>query len=257
MGSRRRTLNPESLLGIKIPLPPLAEQQRIANYLDNLKSKIDEIKRLREEQDKLRKNLLFSQFFNIIKEADWLPMREIAPIIRRDIQFDENASYPELGLRSFGKGTFHKPNLSGIDVGTKKLYQIKAGDLMFSNVFAWEGAIAVAKDIDEDRYGSHRFISCLVKEDKALADFLCFYFLTEKGMEDINAASPGGAGRNKTLGLDKLMRIKVPVPPLDIQKKFVNLITKLNEAKAYKTAQLEELEKLFPAMLDKAFKGEL
>jgi hypothetical protein len=48
-------------------------------------------------------------------------------------------------IRSFGKGTFHKPPLSGSDVGTKRLYRIEPGDLLFSNVFAWEGAIAIAQ----------------------------------------------------------------------------------------------------------------
>ena len=70
-------------------------------------------------------------------------------------------------------------------------------------------------------------------------------------------ASSGSADRNKTLNPNKLHEILIPVPSLDIQKKFVNLITKLNEAKAHQTAQLEELERLFPAMLDKAFKREL
>ena len=34
-----------------------------------------------------------------------------------------------------------------------------------------------------------------------------------------------------------LIEILIPVPPLDIQKKFVNLIIKLNEVKAHQTAQ--------------------
>lgn len=51
----------------------------------------------------------------------------------------------ELGIRLFVKGTLHKPPLSGAEVGSKRLFSIEPGDLMFSNVFAREGAVAVAK----------------------------------------------------------------------------------------------------------------
>ena len=70
-------------------------------------------------------------------------MAEVAPIVRRKVEVDVDGKYPELGVRSFGKGTFHRPVSNGIDVGTKKLYSIEPGDLVFSNVFSWEGAISI------------------------------------------------------------------------------------------------------------------
>lgn len=201
--------------------------------------------------------MLYSKYTELIEEAEWLPMKEVAPIIRREVKLKDEELYPELGIRCFGKGTFHKPALTGLEVGTKKIFQIKQGDLVFSNVFAWEGGIAVAKEEDNDRYGSHRFISCVANEEKALAEFLCFHFLSPKGLEDINACSPGGAGRNKTLGLDKLMKINVPVPDIELQKMFVELLHKANTMKEYHTQTEKELTELMPSLLDKAFKGEL
>ena len=52
-------------------------------------------------------------------------MKEVAPIIRREVKLNEESQYPELGIRCFGKGTFHKPALSGLEVATKKIFQIK------------------------------------------------------------------------------------------------------------------------------------
>jgi type I restriction enzyme S subunit len=184
-------------------------------------------------------------------------MKEVAPIIRRPVILKDEALYPELGIRCFGKGTFHKPALTGTEVATKKIFQIKTGDLVFSNVFAWEGGIAVAKEEDNDRYGSHRFISCVANEEKVLAKFLFYHFLSQKGLEDINACSPGGAGRNKTLGLDKLMKILVPVPSLELQKEFVELLEKTNSIKEHHKQTEQELTELMPSLLDKVFKGEL
>ncbi len=254
--TNRVRLKIEKFLQIEIPLPPLTEQRRIAGRLAALKGKIDEVRRLRGEQEREMKGLLLAQYRNIIEGAEWMPMKEVAPIIRREVFISENGSYPELGIRSFGKGTFHKPALNGLEVGTKRLYRINKGDLLFSNVFAWEGAIAVAQSQDDGRFGSHRFISCVCKDGIALPEFLCFHFLTEKGMQDINAASPGGAGRNKTLGLNKLEQILVPVPDIHLQNDFHQLQTKMERLKSAQAGQLAGLEGLFPAVLERAFRGE-
>jgi type I restriction enzyme S subunit len=138
-------------------------------------------------------------------------------------------SYPELGVRSFGKGTFHKPPLTGAEVGTKRLFRIEAEDLVFSNVFAWEGAVAVATRRDDGRFGSHRFITCVVDRSRANAHFLQRYFTASPdGIEQIRRASPGGAGRNRTLGVDKLVDLLVPLPPIDLQERIVSRLETLS-----------------------------
>jgi type I restriction enzyme S subunit len=257
IGARRNSISESQFLNLSIFLPPLQEQQLIVSKIEDVKSKLDEIILLRKIQTKEINNLLFSKYTELIETAEWLSMKEVAPIIRREVKLKDAALYPELGIRCFGKGTFHKPALTGLEVGTKKVFQIKKGDLVFSNVFAWEGGIAVAQEEDDGRYGSHRFISCVVDSDRVLEEFLCFHFLSPKGLEDINACSPGGAGRNKTLGLDKLMRINVPIPSLEMQREFVDLLGKANVIKGYYNQTERELSDLMPSLLDKAFKGKL
>lgn len=164
-------------------------------------------------------------------------LADVAPIIRRAVDIQPEESYPELGIRSFGKGTFHKPPLAGADAGTKRLFKIEPGDLVFSNVFAWEGAIAVASADDAGRYGSHRFITCDVDSSRACAEYLKFYLTaSEDGKEQIRRASPGGAGRNRTLGVEKLGQIKVPLPPVEMQCALIARIEILTQ----KTDELEE-----------------
>jgi type I restriction enzyme S subunit len=180
-------------------------------------------------------------------------MADVAPLVRREIEVDLEGSYPELGIRSFDKGTFHKPPLDGADVGSKRLFRIEPGDLVFSNVFAWEGAIAVAKPEDIGRFGSHRFITCLADAKKVSPEFLRYYFLTSEGLEKIGEASPGGAGRNRTLGLEKLMAIHVPIPKLAKQQAFDELQAKVAAIKAKHTETRRELKALLPSMLENIF----
>ncbi len=255
--TNRVRLREDRFAKIEISLPPLSEQQAIAAKIDAVADRIDEVTQLSRALQNDAQALLHSVFHRLIQSAEYRPLAEIAPIVRRPVRIELDGAYRELGVRSFGKGTFHKPFLSGADVGSKKLYHILPGDLVLSNVFAWEGAIAVAKPEDAGRVGSHRFITCVAQSDRACADFLCFYLLTSEGMEQVREASPGGAGRNRTLGLTKLEQIRVPVPSLVRQQEFSAIQTKVAAISRAHADNQPELDALLPAVLDKAFKGEL
>jgi type I restriction enzyme S subunit len=250
-------IRPTHVLGYEIPLPPLAEQRRVVARIEGLVAQIHEIKNIRTEEETELRQMLLGAFGSIAKNAPRVAMRQAAPLVRRPPNIEPSELYGELGIRSFGKGTFHKPALSGFDLGSKRIFRIEKGDLLFSNVFAWEGAIAVAKSEDDGRFGSHRFMSCVPKPDIATADFLRFYFLTNDGIELIRAASPGGAGRNRTLGIEALAHIEVPVPSIEKQRWFDALQAEVDALKRIQADTAAELDVLLPAILDRAFNGGL
>ena len=49
----------------------------------------------------------------------------------------------------------------------------------------------------------------LIINDRVDIDYLISYFLTKRGTDILEAASPGGAGRNKTLGQDRFLKSKI------------------------------------------------
>ena len=255
--TNRVRLKEDRFLSSKIPVPHLSEQQRIVAKIEELAEKIKEASSVKKSIAGELNQLLLSVFNNLVSGGEFQPMSEVAPITRRPVKVNVNSEYPELGIRSFGKGGFHKPFLSSLEVGTKKLYRIEPGDLVFNNVFAWEGAVAVAKQEDGGRVGSHRFITCVPKRGVATPNFLCFYFLTKEGLAKLGEASPGGAGRNRTLGLEALTKITVPLPPIERQLWFDKLQIMTNSLKSVQTETQKELDALMPSILDKAFKGEL
>ena len=253
--TNRVRIKEDRFLDQQIPLPPLAEQQALVARLDALAEKTRQVAAHLDAVERDAEHLLALRFRDAIADAPLRTMAEVAPLVRREQSIDLNGSYPELGIRSFGKGTFHKPPLSGGDVGTKRLYRIEPGDLLFSNVFAWEGALAIAQPEDAGRFGSHRFITCQANPELTTAAFLRYYFLTDEGMLKIGEASPGGAGRNRTLGLEKLMAIEVPMPPLAVQQTFDHLQAKIAALKAKHTAIRAANAALLPATLERVFAG--
>ncbi len=251
--SGKNRIKPHQFLSIEIPLPPLTKQQIIVARIDALSDKVRQLNEHLDAIESEAERLLAVQFRDAINNAPLRTMASVAPLVRREEKIKLEGSYLELGIRSFGKGTFHKPPLTGAEVGTKRLFRIEPGDLLFSNVFAWEGAIAIAQQNDAGRFGSHRFISCVADKSIASAEFLRYFFLTEAGLEKVGDASPGGAGRNRTLGLEKLMSIEVPIPPLHAQQTFDTLQAKIAELKTKHVAIREANQALLPATLERVF----
>lgn len=253
-GSTNRVRLKESrFLSQGVPLPPIPEQCRIVARLDAASAAINaRAERAASVEAEITATLL-AAFARITADAPRARLGDVAPLVRRPITIDPDADYPELGVRSFGRGTFHKPALAGMEVGSKRLFLIEPDDLLFNVVFAWEGAVAVAQAEDGGRVGSHRFLTCVPAPDAVSSSFLRYWFLSSDGLLALNRASPGGAGRNRTLGIKALEAIEVPVPPLDAQRWFNALQAQAEAARKAQAGAAAELTALLPAMLYEAF----
>lgn len=255
--SGKNRIKPERFLEIEISLPPLTEQQRIVARIEALAAKIEEAHGLREEVRKDLSRLLNAAYHQIVDKAPRKPLSELAPLDRRPVAVDFEANYPQVSVRSFGRGTFHKPPLIGSEVTWEKPFLVKAGDILVSNIKAWEGAIAVAGAEDDGRVGSHRYLTCVAKPGIATARFVCFHLLTSEGLYEVGEASPGSADRNRTLSAKAFMQIPVPMPEYGKQLWFDALYQKVNSIAEIQSESAPELDALLPSILDKAFKGEL
>jgi type I restriction enzyme S subunit len=160
---------------------------------------------------------------------------DLMELVRRPVDVSVDATYREIGLRSFGNGVFHKPTVSGEELGTKKVFRIESGDLIFSNVFAWEGAVALASDREAGMIGSHRFMTYQVNTADAEPRYLLRYFYGGPGLQVVRAASPGSAGRNRTLGIETFDRQHVKLPELAEQRRIAD---KLDAALSAQTRSL-------------------
>ena len=235
----------------------LSELPRIVEGVDELARKIDKVKSIKQEIETDFDKMLLSAYHSIADNANRKPMEEVAPLTRRPATVNAVEKYPQVSVRSFGRGTFHKPELEGSEITWQKPYLVKSGDILISNIKAWEGAIAVASESDDGRYGSHRYLTCVPIPNVATSRFVCFHLLTSEGLYEVGQASPGSADRNRTLGAKALMQIPIPVPPIEKQLWFDNLYAKVASLRELQSATGEELSALLPSVLDRAFKGEL
>ena len=79
--------------------------------------------------------------------------------------------------------------------------------------------------------------------DRVDIDCLISYFLTKRGTDILEAASPGGAGRNKTLGQERFLKSKIVLPPIEEQKKIAAILTTQDRVIELKEKRLAEKQR--------------
>ena len=254
--SGKNRLRPERFLDVRLPLPPLVEQRRIVAKLDKVAGLVEKRRRLLEKAERDAHAMLSNAFREIIDGAPYRPMAEVAPLVRRPVVVEPDRQYIEIGVKSFYKGIFHRRTMNGSEYSWQKLFWIKEGDLVFSNLMAWEQGIAAASAEDKGCVGNHRMLTCEVNRSLATSPFLLAYFKTEEGFMQVAGHSPGSIARNKTLSSKKLPTIKVPVPPLDRQRWFDRLQTQVHQMEAIRKNAGQDMDALLPAMLQGVFHDE-
>ena len=170
---------------VTIPLPPLAEQQRLVAQMDAIEARVTRAQKLREEQEHELQAILRSSFHRLETHSEWKPMAEVAPLAWRQVSINPEASYTEYGVRSFFKGIFLRRKVPGSAFSWQELYRLQTGDIVFSNIMAWEKAIAVASAEQDGWVGNHRMLVCEPRRDLVLPSSLNHYFMTANGFAKV------------------------------------------------------------------------
>ena len=163
--------------------------------------------------------------------------------VERPVEVKPNELYTQIGIRSHGKGIFYKEPVTGAALGNKSVFWIEPDCFIVNIVFAWEQAIGKTTQSEVGMIGSHRFPMYRPVNDRIDIDYLISYFLTKRGTDILEAASPGGAGRNKTLGQERFLKSKIVLPPIEEQKKIAAILTTQDRVIELKEKRLDEKQR--------------
>ena len=163
--------------------------------------------------------------------------------VEKPVEVKPNELYTQIGIRSHGKGLFYKEPVTGAALGNKSVFWIEPDCFIVNIVFAWEQAIGKTTQSEVGMIGSHRFPMYRPVNDRVDVDYLISYFLTKRGTDILEAASPGGAGRNKTLGQDRFLKSKIILPPIEEQRKIAAILTTQDKVIELKEKRLVEKQR--------------
>lgn len=168
------------------------------------------------------------RFPNFTKKWELKRIDEVLKKVSKPVELNDEELYQEIGIRSHGRGIFYKDSVTGKSIGKKRVFWIVENAFIVNIVFAWEQAIAKTTNNEIGKIASHRFPQFKPINEKIELNFIFYFFLTSKGKHLLGLASPGGAGRNKTLGQKEFAKLKLRVPDLPEQEKIALFLSKID-----------------------------
>lgn len=190
---------------------------------------------------------------------DWNLYRidEVLKRVRKPLEVKPNEKYQEIGIRSHGKGLFYKEFTTIHEIGDKSVFWIEPDCFIVNIVFAWEQAIGKTTSTEIGMIASHRFPMYKPQKNVLDLDYLLYLFKSKRGKYLLELASPGGAGRNKTLGQGEFSELKIPLPSYQEQQKIAQILTTWDEAIIKQDWLIKEKEQLKKGFMQKLLSGEV
>lgn len=241
----------------KIPLPPLNIQNQIVEQLDAIKK----AQELNEKQIELTEELFQSLLHRELnpKGKNW-EIKKLGELIQT--QYGYTAAAKETGNYRFIRITDidEEGNLKNIekkyisaDLKDIKGYILKKEDLLLART----GSIGKMLYFCEDEPAI--FASYLIRlfpdTSKIMPKYLWLFSHTSGYWRQVELFA-GGAVQPQ-FNANRIKQIKIPLPPLETQRKIVGKLSSVQEYKKKLLAQKQKLQELFESYLNKAMKGEL
>ena len=281
VGGSLMRAQPKYVQTYPIPLPPLSEQQRIVERIEELFAKLDEAKeRLQEvaESFAVRKAAILHKAFTGKLTKQWRRENGVSDESWEEKKGEDFFEYVTSGSRGWAKYYSDKGSIfvrmGNLNHGTIELdfsdiqyvelpdqvegqrSKLQKNDILIS-ITADVGMIGLVRE-DMDAYINQHVALARPKND-LYAEFLAWYFVSDVGLQQMQNKQRGATKIG--LGLQDIRSIILKIPTLSEQHEIVRLIDDLlarERAAQQATEQaLASIDLMKKSILARAFRGEL
>ena len=265
----QRRVPADFFASVQIPIPPLAEQQRIAGILDAA----DALRAKRREALAQLDALLQSTFLDMFGDPVANPMVwDIRPLKELLAEKSTNgAYYPKNAYSSVGTRMVHMANafygvvnpdeVKRVDAPLADIekYGLLPTDILISRrSLNYEGSAkpCLIPETDEPLIFESSLIRVRPDRKRVLTIYLFHYLINDRARAKyvfplVTRSTISGINQSN------LMKVKVVLPPLDLQLRFAAVVESIEQQKASQRAHLAELDTLFASLQSRAFRGDL
>jgi len=260
-GATVKGITLDVLRSLEIPLPPLAEQKRIAAILD----KADAIRRKRQQAIQLADQFLRAVFLDMFGDPVTNPKGWDEIVLGDVIEFAKDGphvspKYSEHGI-PFLSTRHVKPtgvvweDLKFITPDEADIHWKKCkpsfGDILYTK----GGTTGIACPVDFEKDFAVWVHVALLRPIHTKVNFIWLSNMLNSKYCYLQSQKHTRGATNKDLGLTRMVDIKMYYPPLELQNKFVDVICKLKSISSI--AEKSSNETLFESFSQKAFAGKL
>jgi len=251
----------------RIPLPPVAEQRRIAEVLDRAEALRAKRRAALAQLDSLTQSLFLDLFGDPATNPKGWPMKQLGEVATEvyryptyyDINYEDDG-VPEIRgelLNSDGSMVTDRTRLRFISAKTSARFPktvLAIGDLVMSV----RGTIGKIGLVPPELAGGQITANLIrIALDQTLLDPLFAWNVTQTSFFKQQITNACSSTTILTIKAPDLKRLPVPVPPIELQREFARRVTAVEALKTAQRASLAELDALFASLQHRAFRGEL
>lgn len=272
-GSAQPQITRDGLKKVEIPLPPIAEQKRIAAILD----KAEELRGLRRkalgELDAIVQSIFLEMFGDPEMNPKGWKVLLLADLVSEFRYGSSNKSQlygkPALRIPNVIGGTLDLSDLKLVPVDDSELERLRMqnGDILFVRTNGnpdFVGRCAVFNHclIADTGFAEDEFIfaSYLIRarlgSQAVVPLFLREFLLGAAGRRELRSRCKTSAGQFN-INIPSLGSICVPLPPVSLQEEFARRVEAIEQLKTTHHESLTQLDALFASLQHRAFRGEL
>lgn len=237
---------------LQIPIPSLAEQDKIIGELDLLKSIIDKQRQQVKELDNLARSIFYGTFSSILDSEPTMTLKEVA-------SYRIGLTYNPTDVADEGIVVLRSSNIQENELDFNDVVRVKVkvdkkkivndGDILMcarNGSARLVGKVARIKNLDEEM----AFGAFMTIISSKYNDFLFYFFLSDYFRSQLVSSQTATVNQITTKMLDE---IKLNVPSLEQQSEFASKIQAIESQKESINRSIAETQKLFDYTMDKYF----
>jgi type I restriction enzyme S subunit len=264
-------LNREDVYRIKVALPPINEQIRIAHLLGKVEGLIVQRKQFLQHLDEFVKSSFLDLFGDPVRNEKGWEKTHLSKLLV-NIESGKSpkcearpASDDEWGVLKLGaitKCIYDERENKALPVNVRPSIrdEVKAGDLLFSrkNTYQLVAACAYVFETRPKLLMPDLIFRLVFRSDAGVNPIYMWKLLTaESQRKAIQSLAAGAAGSMPNISKANLKEVKIPIPPLPLQERFAAIVNKAESLKSSYQQSLTDLEALYGALSQQAFNGKL
>jgi len=247
---------------IKIPFPPLAEQERIMKLLDEA----DQLRKLRLQADCCTKKLVPAIFHKIfsaekhkavrVSELTTLVTSGSTPRGGEEVYVNEGPYF--IRSQNVQMNRFDLSDVACLPLNIHKQMErtrVAEGDVLLNITGASIGRVAWVDRLNREANVSQHVCLIRPKPDSLNATYLSVFISLESTQHFILQIQSGAS--RQALNHQQVRALEIPLPPITLQKEFAKMVADIRELESAQSASRKCLDDLFQSMLHRAFEGEL
>ena len=249
---------PAHVSKIKIPLPPLSEQKRIAEILDGAEALRSKRRAALALLDELTQSI-FDEMFGADNALPFEQLDSICELITDGTHY--TPTYTETGIiflssRNVTSGHIAWGDVKFIPESLHNELHRRVAPRMNDILLAKNGTTGIAAIVDRDCvFDIYVSLALLRPSERVLPIYLLRAINSPACTKQFNGSLKGIGVPN--LHLKEIRKTKIPVPNIQLQHEFARRIREVESIKIRHRESLARLDQLFASLQHRAFRGEL